>query len=59
MIQYYIQKDGRIQELETPGDSCWINISPPFNHEELKDLADQHGIPLDFLTDSLDIEGRV
>jgi magnesium transporter len=58
MIRYYIKVDGRLKELEEPDVSCWINISPPFTHEELEELANQFDIPLDFLTDSLDIDER-
>jgi magnesium transporter len=38
--------------------ACWVNISPPFNQEELEYLAQELDIPLDFLTDSLDIDER-
>lgn len=44
--------------IQEPDDSCWINISPPFNLEELEELALAYDIPLDFLTDSLDIDER-
>lgn len=37
---------------------CWINISPPFSQEELEEIAQRFFIPLDFLTDSLDIDER-
>ena len=58
MIRYYTKKSGQLQELNQLDQSCWINISPPFNHEELGDVARQFDIPLDFLTDSLDIDER-
>ena len=58
MIRYYIKADGRLKELEQPEVSCWVNISPPFTHEELEELSNQFDIPLDFLTDSLDIDER-
>lgn len=58
MIRYYIKEDGRLKELETPEVSCWINISPPFTQEELENVALQFEVPLDFLTDSLDIDER-
>ena len=45
-------------ELETLEPGCWINISPPFSHEELEEVAQQFDFPLDFLTDSLDIDER-
>lgn len=58
MIQYFKKEQGQLKELQEPEVSCWINISPPFNHEELTELSVEHGIPLDFLTDSLDIDER-
>jgi len=58
MIKYYAKIDGRLKELEDPEVSCWINISSPFTVEELEELAQQFDFPLDFLTDSLDIDER-
>ena len=58
MIQYYAKVDGKLTELETLEPGCWINISPPFSHEELEEVAQQFDFPLDFLTDSLDIDER-
>jgi magnesium transporter len=50
--------NGQLTELQHPEPSCWINISPPFSHEELEAVAQQFDIPIDFLTDSLDIDER-
>lgn len=58
MVQYLAKSDGLIQELPNPVSGCWINIAPPFTHEELEQIAIQFDIPLDFLTDSLDIDER-
>lgn len=58
MIRYYAKVKGQLQELNQPDTSCWINISPPFSHAELEDVANKMDIPLDFLTDSLDIDER-
>jgi magnesium transporter len=58
MVRYLIKEDGRLRELDEPVSSCWINIEPPFTHEELEELALNYDIPLDFLTDSLDIDER-
>lgn len=50
-----LKKSGKklveIQELEK---GCWVNIYPPFSKENLEDIARDHDLPLDFLTDSLD-----
>ena len=58
MIRFYAKENGILKELEDPRPSCWINISPPFNHAELERLAKHLDVPLDFLTDSLDIDER-
>lgn len=44
--------------MEKPEVGSWVNISPPFSHEELEEVAQEFGVPLDFLTDSLDIDER-
>lgn len=58
MIQYYKKRRNEVAELEKLSFGCWINITPPFNYEELERVADKLNIPLDFLNDSLDINER-
>lgn len=58
MVKYYIREQGRVKEIPEPEASCWINISPPFTPEELEEIAQQFDIPLDFLTDPLDMDER-
>lgn len=58
MTRYYHIEDGRLTELDKPLLSCWVNVSPPFEPEELESLAEEFAIPLDFITDALDIEER-
>lgn len=58
MIRYYAKQDGRLAELEELQTGCWVNIEPPFSQEELEELANRFDIPLDFLTDPLDIDER-
>ena len=58
MTRYYLIEDGRLTELDKPVPSSWINIAPPFEPRELEMLAEEHTIPIDFLTDSLDIDER-
>ncbi len=58
MIQYYTKENDQLIELQQIEPFCWINILPPFDWDELKNLADELGIPFDFLTDSLDIDER-
>ncbi len=59
MIRYYkVNKHRKLKELNKPTSSCWINISPPLNTEELEGISRKYDVPLDFLTDSLDIDER-
>ncbi len=58
MTRYYHIEDGHITELEAPVLSCWVNVSPPFEDDELLAIADKFSIPHDFLIDSLDIDER-
>jgi magnesium transporter len=58
MIHYYHKAEGRLREIAEPQAGCWVNISPPFSHEELEEIANIFDFPLDFLTDSLDIDER-
>lgn len=58
MIQYIAKVDGQVTRLEEPASGCWINITPPFNHEELEDIGQRYEIPVDFLTDPLDLDER-
>jgi magnesium transporter len=58
MITYYIKKEGRLREIDAPELGCWVNITPPFSQEELEDISQNFQIPIDFLTDSLDIDER-
>lgn len=58
MIAYYTKKEGKLREIDTPELGCWINIMPPFSQEELDEVSRDFEIPLDFLTDSLDIDER-
>ena len=58
MIRYYLKIEGKLTELEEPVDGCWINITPPFSLEELVSISKEYNVPLDFFTDSLDIDER-
>jgi len=58
MVRYYLKVDGRLKELEQPEAGCWVNITPPFNQEELEEVAQTFDSPLEFFTDSLDIDER-
>ncbi|MCB0664081.1 MAG: magnesium transporter CorA family protein [Saprospiraceae bacterium] len=58
MVQYFLKRQGTLEVLEEPVPNAWINITPPFTLEELEEIANQFEIPLDFLTDSLDVDER-
>jgi magnesium transporter len=58
MIKYYQTQYQKIEELPERTPHCWINISPPFNQEELELLAQDLQIPYEFFSDSLDIDER-
>lgn len=58
MFNCYIKKNNELKEISAPKKGCWINVTPPFNIDNLKQLSDELNIPLDFLTDSLDPDER-
>lgn len=58
MIRYYAKVNGQLGEMESAQASSWVNISPPFDTSELEAVANEFEVPLDFLTDSLDIDER-
>jgi len=58
VIQYYKNTEHQTIEIDKPETGSWINVTPPLKQEEFSDLADRLDIPLDFLTDSLDIDER-
>ncbi|KIC91633.1 magnesium transporter CorA [Flavihumibacter sp. ZG627] len=44
--------------INKPENGAWVNVLPPLKQEEFTELAEALDIPLDFLTDSLDIDER-
>lgn len=58
MIKYYKKQEGQLVELPGFEPRCWINVYPPFSHENLRKLGEELDIPFDFLIDSLDIDER-
>lgn len=58
MIRYYASENGSLIELAERRLSCWVNLMPPFEDGELERFAEELNIPLDFLTDALDIDER-
>ena len=58
MVSYLKKINGEIKETNSIEDCCWVNIYPPYEHGTLDALTKELDIPLDFLTDSLDVDER-
>src|ERR1044072_6206077 len=58
MIQYFKNINYSTVEIDKPENGSWVNITPPLIQEEFSDISSVLDIPLDFLTDSLDIDER-
>ncbi len=58
MIQYFKNINHQTVKIDKPEDGSWINVLPPLKQEEFSELSEQLDIPIDFLTDSLDIDER-
>lgn len=58
VIQYFKNQDQRTIEIHAPEPGAWVNVLPPLKQEEFQQLSDNLEIPLDFLSDSLDIDER-
>jgi magnesium transporter len=58
MIQYFKNIGQKTVQTEVPDNNTWVNITPPLRQEEFSQLAGQLSVPIDFLTDSLDIDER-
>ncbi len=58
MIQYFKNINQLTVEIDKPEAGAWVNVSPPLKQEEFSGLSTGLEIPIDFLTDSLDIDER-
>jgi magnesium transporter len=58
VIQYFKNIDQRTVEIHEPESGAWVNVVPPLKQEEFVQLSEGLDIPLDFLSDSLDIDER-
>lgn len=58
MIQYFKNINHQTVAITHPENGSWVNIIPPLKQEEFSELSRLLDIPLDFLTDSLDIDER-
>ncbi|MEO6916419.1 MAG: magnesium transporter CorA family protein [Chitinophagaceae bacterium] len=58
MINYFKNIDHQTIAIDNPDIGSWVNVLPPLKQEEFFELSKNLDIPLDFLTDSLDIDER-
>lgn len=58
MIQYFKNINHQTIEIEHADNGTWVNVVPPLKQEDFSHLANELDIPIDFLTDSLDIDER-
>jgi magnesium transporter len=58
MIQYFKNINQQTVAIEKPENGSWVNVVPPLKQEEFSELSSVLDIPIDFLTDSLDIDER-
>ena len=58
MIQYFQNIDHKTVQTEQAEIGSWVNVLPPLKQEEFSELSNTLQIPIDFLTDSLDIDER-
>lgn len=58
MIKYFKNVDHHTVEVDEPENDIWVNVLPPLKQEEFHKLSEDLEIPIDFLTDSLDIDER-
>ncbi len=58
MVQYYKNINRQTLEITQAEGANWINVTPPFQENEIDNLSSSLNIPRDFLTDTLDIEER-
>ena len=58
MIQYFKNINQQTITIDKPEMGVWVNVLPPLKQEEFSELSDALEIPIDFLTDSLDIDER-
>ncbi len=58
MIQFFKNINHQTIEIDKAENGVWVNVLPPLKQEEFSELSNELSIPLDFLTDSLDIDER-
>ncbi len=54
MVKIYKKEETHLVTIEQPEADCWINISPPFNMEQLEKLAISLEVPFSYIVDCID-----
>lgn len=58
MVQYYKNINRETLEIQGPEGANWINVTPPFQNNEMDNLSAALNIHRELLNDTLDIEER-
>ncbi|HQE11608.1 MAG TPA: magnesium transporter CorA family protein [Flavipsychrobacter sp.] len=58
MVQYFKNINRETLEISQPEGANWINVTPPFQDNEINNISKSLNIQRDLLIDSLDIEER-
>lgn len=58
MVHFFKNINNKLTRVDDITENVWINVVPPFSSGELQTLSQQIAIPVDFLTDALDIDEK-
>jgi len=58
MIHYYKFSGKVVTRVEELEDASWVHLCPPFEETDIELYAKAFDIPVDFITDSLDVDER-
>lgn len=58
MVFYYNFEGKQVVKVDALDEAAWIHLCPPFEDKEIELYANAFDIPVDFITDSLDIDER-
>jgi magnesium transporter len=58
MIQFFKNINHKTVQVDIADSSTWVNVLPPLKQEEFTQLSKQLEIPIDFLSDAVDIDER-
>ena len=58
MVYYYTFEGKTVVKVDSLEEARWVHLCPPFEEKEIELYANAFDIPVDFITDSLDIDER-